>query len=118
MTRQTLKSFALALSLLGTALIPSTSSAQVGLRPSFRVKSGNGRGASGKPSGKDAGAPSYTYTLLSFPGSLDTDASGLNPVRPSSRFDIVGIYSAGAFLSHVSGTKTIKETYGGGDLSP
>ena len=109
MTRQTLKSFALALSLLGTALIPSTSLAQVGLASKLPGK--NPATAAASHQAKTPGAPSYTYTLLSFPGSLDTDASGLNPGATTSKIDIVGIYSAGAFLSHVSGTKTIKETY-------
>ena len=111
-TRQTLKSFALALSLLGTALMPSTSLAQVGLASKLPGKNpATAAAQAASHQAKTPGAPSYTYTLLSFPGSLDTDASGLNPGATTSKIDIVGIYSAGAFLSHVSGTKTIKETY-------
>jgi hypothetical protein len=113
MTKQTLKNFALALGLLGPALIPSTSGAQVGLASNFPGKRPptHSAQAASRPA-KTPGAPSYTYNLLSFPGTLDTIASGINKGATTSKMEIVGAYSGtGAFVAHVSGTKTVRETY-------
>jgi hypothetical protein len=111
-TKQTSKNFALALSLLGLALIPSTSLAQAGLASKFparRPASAAAQAASHQT--KTPGAPSYTYTLLSFPGTLCTNANGINKGATSSKIEIVGEYGAGSFLAHVSGTKAVTETY-------
>jgi len=117
MTKQTWN-LALALSLLGLALIPSTSLAQVGLwtkGPGKNPASSAAQAASHQT--RTPGAPSYSFTLLSFPGSgLDTGVSGLNPGATTSKIDVVGGYTAAdgeqaGFLTHVSGTKTVKETY-------
>lgn len=62
MTKPTLKNFVLALSLLGTALIPSTSSAQVGLAsklPGKHPASAAAQAASHQA--KTPGSPSYTF---------------------------------------------------------
>ncbi|MGO9123746.1 MAG: hypothetical protein ACLP6G_02540, partial [Terriglobales bacterium] len=95
----------------GLALIPSTSWTQVdpasklaGKRPAHAVAQAASRQT------RTPGA-AYTFTLLSFPGSLDTVAIGLNPGASTSKIEIVGEYSAGAFLAHVSGTKIVAETY-------
>jgi hypothetical protein len=112
MTKQTLKNFSLALAILGLALIPSRSPAQVGLAsklPGNHPASAAARAASRQAKTPDA--PSYTYTLLSFPGTLDTLASGINPGATTSKIEIVGAYGADAFVAHVSGTKTVKESY-------
>jgi hypothetical protein len=112
MTKPILKNSALALGLLGTALIPFTSLAQAG--HASRLPGKNPATAAAQAASHQAktpGSPSYTFTLLSFPGSLDTVASGINPGATTSKVEIVGGYSAGVFLSHVSGTKTVKETY-------
>jgi len=117
MTKQTLNNFALALGLLGPALIPSTSLAQAGLAsklPGKRPASAAAQTASHQA--KTPGSPSYTFTLLSFPGTLDTAATGLNPGATTSKIEVVGSYTAAdgeaeGFLTHVSGTKTVKETY-------
>ena len=112
MTKQILRNCALALSLLRLALISSTSLGQGGPAPKIPNKNPK-TAATQAPSHqtKTPGAPSYTYTLLSFPGSLDTNASGINSGATTSKIEIVGFYGASAFLSHVSGTKTVKETY-------
>jgi hypothetical protein len=118
MRKPTLKNFALALGLLALALISSTILAQVGLGPKLPGKNP----ASAAPQAashqtKTPGAPSYTYTLLSFPGTFYTYASGINPGVTSSKTEIVGGYSAAdgegeaGFLAHVSGTKTVAEAY-------
>ncbi len=79
MTRLTLKNFALALSLLGLALISSAVSAEVGLAsklPGKRPTTAAAQSASHQT--KTPGSPSYTYTLLSFPGALLTSAASIN----------------------------------------
>jgi len=118
MTRQTVKNFALALGLLGLALIPSTSLAQVGLASKFpgkRPASAAAQAAS-HPT-QTAGSPSYTYTLLNFPGALYTYADGINPGATTSKIEIVGAYGLAdgdedykGFLATVSGKKTVTET--------
>jgi probable HAF family extracellular repeat protein len=117
MTKQTSKNFALALGLLGLALIPSTSVAQAGLAsklPGRNLATTAARAASRQA--KTPGAPSYTYTLLNFPGTLSTVAEGINLGATTSKTEIVGGYGPipqpeGGFLAQVSGTKTVKETY-------
>jgi len=118
MTKQSLKNLALALALLGLASIPSTSLAQVGLAP--RLPGKRPLSAAAQAPGhqtKAPGAPSYTYTLLSFPGTLYTYANGINPGATTSKTEIVGGYGTAdgyigaGFLGHVSGTKTTSETY-------
>src|ERR1700722_16957000 len=67
------------------------------------------------PPAETPSSPSYTYTLLSFPGNLYTYASGINPGASSSKTQIVGGLGSnsaeGGFLLGVSGTKTVIETY-------
>jgi hypothetical protein len=111
MTKQALKHLAVALGLLGLALIPAISLAQVGLASKFPGKRPASAAAQAASHQTKAPAAAYTYTLLSFPGTLDTVAVGLNPGASTSKVEIVGEYSAGAFLAHVSGTKIVTETY-------
>jgi len=112
MTKQILKNFALALSLSGLALIPTTSAAQAGL--ASRLPGKNPASAAAQAASHQAktpGAPSYTYTLLSFPGSLSTIAIGINPGATTAKTEIVGIAGQNGFLATVSGKKTVTETY-------
>jgi probable HAF family extracellular repeat protein len=118
MTKQTLKNLALALALLVLALIPSTSLGQLGLvskLPAKRPASAAAQAASHQT--KTPGSPSYTHTLLSFPGTLYTYANGINKGATSSKIEIVGGYgaadggAAAGFLAHVSGKKAVTETY-------
>jgi probable HAF family extracellular repeat protein len=117
MTKQTLKKFSLALGLLGLALIPSTSVAQAGLTSKLPSKnSATAAAQAANHQAKTPGTPSYTYTLLSFPGTLSTVAEGINLGATTSKTEIVGGYGPipqpeGGFLAQVSGTKTVKETY-------
>jgi probable HAF family extracellular repeat protein len=112
MAKQTLTNFALALGLLELALIPSTSWAQVGLPSKLPGKHPASAAAqSASHQAKTPGSPSYTYTLLSFPGSLDTVAEGINLGATTSKMEIVGAAGEGGFLARVSGKKTVSETY-------
>lgn len=121
MTRQTLKNFVLVLGLLGAALIPSTSSAQDGLASKLPGKSpATAAAQTASHQAKTRGAPSYAYTLFGFPGALYTSAIGINLGATGSKTEIVGGYSLlpgpisvgeTSFIAHVSGTKTVKETY-------
>jgi hypothetical protein len=119
MTKQTVRKSVLALGMLGLALIPSTVLAQVGVASKFPNR--RGPSAAAHAAGlqtKTPGAPSHTYTLLNFPGTYYTFANGINPGATTSKTEIVGGYSAAndpegsfGFLAHVSGTKTVTESY-------
>ena len=112
MTKQTLKHFALSLALLGLALSASPSMAQVGLtskRPGARAASSPAQAASHRA--QTPGSPSYTYTLLSFPGDLYTYAVGINKGATTSKIEVVGSQSQGGFLVGVSEKKTVSEAY-------
>jgi len=101
--------------------------AQVQPSPSGRVRPrGFGRPTSrmkvqtmgpAKDQAQTPDAPSYTYTLLSFPGTFSTLATGINPGAITAKTEIVGGYgpdvdfTQGGFLVKVSGTKTFSETY-------
>src|SRR5271170_6499540 len=109
---RTLKNFALALGLSGLALIPSTSWAQADAAsklPGKHPASAATQAASSQT--RTPEAPSYTYTLLSFPGSLDTFAEGINLGATTSKIEIVGGADQGGFLARVSEKKTVTEAY-------
>jgi probable HAF family extracellular repeat protein len=117
MTKRTLKNVALSAGLLGLALSTSTGLAQVGLASKLRAgRPASGAAQSASHPAKTPGA-SYTYTLLSFPGTLYTYASGINPGATTSKTEIVGGYGSAdadldeGFLAHVSGKKAVTEAY-------
>ncbi len=118
MTKQTLKNAVLSAGLLGLALSTSTSLAQNGLAPrlSPRHPASTAAQAASHPT-TTTGSPSYTYTLLSYPGTLTTFANGMNLGATTSEIEIAGGYGAapilnqGGFLARVSGTETVTETY-------
>jgi len=56
------------------------------------------------------GTPSYNYTVLSYPGSLSTFASGINH-GATSKSEIVGVVGSQGFLANVSEKKSTTETY-------
>lgn len=119
MTKQTLRNFALAQSLSVLALIASTSLAQVGVASNLPARRGPSAAAhAASPQAKTPRAPSYTYTLLNFPGTYYTYANGVNPGATTLKTKIVGGYSAAndpeggfGFLAHVSGKKIVTESY-------
>lgn len=113
MTKQPWNNFALALALLGLAPISSTGWAQVGLAPKLPGKRPPSAAAQAESRpAKTPDSASYTYSLLSFPGTLYTYADGINLGASSSKTEIVGAYAYSAgFLAYVSGTKTVTETY-------
>jgi len=118
MTQQTLRHFALFSLLMSLLLSASLSGAQVRLAANLP---GKGRPS---PTSHAAGhqaqttdSPTYTYTLLNYPGQLSTDAICINKGATSSKTEIVGGYGAepelsqAGFLARVSGTKTVTESY-------
>jgi uncharacterized membrane protein len=112
MTKPTFSNFALVLGLFVLALMPSTSMAQVGLAPKLPGKSpATASVQAASRQAKTADAPSYAYTLLSFPGSLDTAAVGINLGATTSKMEIVGGTDQGGFLTRLSGKKTVSEAY-------
>ncbi len=112
MTKQTSKHLTLALVLSGLALIPSTSWTQAD--PASKL-SGKRPAVAAVPAAshqtKTPGSPSYTYTLLSFPGSLDTFAEGINLGATTSKIEIVGGAGEGGFSASGSRKKAITESY-------
>jgi probable HAF family extracellular repeat protein len=109
---RTLKNFALALGLSGLALIPSTSWAQADAAsklPGKHPASAATQAASSQT--RTPEAPSYTYTLFSYPGSLDTFAEGINLGATGSKIEIVGGAGQGGFLVSGSEKKIVTETY-------
>jgi hypothetical protein len=108
---RTLKHPALALGLLGLALIPSTGSAQVGLASKRLGK--RPASAAERAAGHQTKVPgtSYTYTLLSFPGTLSTIAIGINPGALTSKLATVGEAGQDGFAALVSGKTKVTETY-------
>ncbi len=119
MTRRTVTNSGLVLALLGLVQIPSTGLAQVGVASKFPGKRRPSAAAhAASHPAKTPGTSSYTYTLLSFPGTYYTYANGINAGATTSKTEIVGGYSAtnnpegsSGFLAHVSGTKTVAESY-------
>jgi len=118
MTRQIFRNLALSLTLLGVAFSASLSSAQGGLAaklPGAREASPRSPAASHQK--QTPGSPSYTYTLLSFPATLSTLVTGINPGATTAKTYVVGGYgpdvdfTEGGFLVLLSRTKTISETY-------
>jgi hypothetical protein len=112
MTKQLLKNFAFAMVLLGLQLIPSAGLAQVGSSPKLPGK--HLAPATARMTGRQMqtpGSPSYTYTLLSFPGSLSTFAEGINLGATTSKIEIVGGAGEGGFLVRVTEKKTVTEAY-------
>jgi hypothetical protein len=112
MTKQTFRNFVPRLSLFVLALMPPTSMAQVGLAPKLLRKNPSTAAAqAANRQTKTPGAPSYTYTLLSFPGSLDTAVEGINLGATTSKMEIVGATYQGGFLINLSEKKTVSEAY-------
>jgi len=94
------------------AVIPSTSLAQAGFASKLPGKNpATAAAQTASHQAKTPGAPSYTYTLLSFPGTLSTFAEGMNLGATTSKIEIVGGAGEGGFLARVSGKKTVSETY-------
>ncbi len=65
---------------------------------------------------KTSGSPSYTFTLLNYPGQLFTNAIGINKGATTSKVAIAGGYgynveTESGFLVRLSGKKTVTEAY-------
>jgi hypothetical protein len=120
MKKQTLKHFVVSSALLGLMLTASAAGAQV---KGLKKLPGNGAASSAgqapaRPS-LTPGSPSYTFTLLDYPGEFATGILGINPGATTSKVEMVGLFASsgfcycaqGGFLVRVSGTKTVTETY-------
>ncbi len=118
MSNQTVKYLALSLAVLALALTPALSVAQARLGSKLPGKHAASSAAQAAVhQTQTPGAPTYNYTLLSYPGQLTTLAICINKGATTSKTEIVGgygtateLYQAG-FLARVSGTKTVTETY-------
>jgi hypothetical protein len=100
---------------VGLSLSASLGGAQVGTRG----KPPGGRAASlaaqvEKHQATAPPSPSYNFTLVNYPGSLDTFIETINKGATTSKVEVVGAYGTeteNGFLARVSGTKTFTETY-------
>jgi hypothetical protein len=124
MKKQALKHFAVVSTVLGLLTTASVAGAQVrGVKglAGKRARSSASQ-APVRPS-VTSGSPSYAFTLLNYPGQLltsgqfSTDAVGINKGATTSKVEIVGGYGyengfpVNGFVTRVSGTKTVTETY-------
>jgi hypothetical protein len=118
MKKQTLKHLAISVALLGSMLAASAAGAQIrGVKglPGKRAGSSASQ-APARPS-IAPGSPTYTFTLLNYPGTLFTVAVCINKGATTSKTGIVGAYGTAyadyqsGFLARVSGTKTVTESY-------
>jgi hypothetical protein len=106
---------ALSFALLG--LLPTASLCHGQTGPTAKLP-----GRAGSPvaqaANHDAQTPSYSFTIVNFPGAMTTAASGMNLGVANAKIEIVGAGGpeaggqiAEGFLIRVSGTKTVTETY-------
>jgi hypothetical protein len=122
-TKQTLKNAACSLGLLGATLISSSSLAQVfGPGNKFPVGRVRPPAAHVATKAETVAAPTYTYTLVSYPGTLNTLGVGISPGAydlgaDGTEIDVVGAWvfadglSQTGFHARVSGTNPVAETY-------
>jgi hypothetical protein len=116
---QILKNFGVSLGLLGTVLIVSPSLAQ-GLRPASKFLGARIAQPNAQVAARASNSPSYTYTLLSFPGTLYTQGVGINPgafSQDPSEIKVVGARfspdqtTQTGFLARVLGSKGGVQAY-------
>jgi probable HAF family extracellular repeat protein len=112
-------------SLLATLLVASAGHAQVMYKSPLRHQASSSRQLANHKASQvhGSGSPSYSYTLLNYPGTLSTLAEGINLGATSAKVEVVGGINLnndavdgegeteGGFIAHLSGTKTFTETY-------
>jgi hypothetical protein len=112
MKKEILKHLAVSSALLGFLLSASLSGAQTGAIPTLPSRRTGMSGAQAvNKATKAQASPSYTYTLLSIPGTLTTYLSGINLGVTNPKIEIAGVGLQGGALVRVSGKKTVTETY-------
>lgn len=127
MKNHVLKNSGIALGLLAAALLVSSSFAQ-GFMPAMRYPGARKALPKAQVSTGTSESPTYTYTLIGYPGALDTQGVGINPgaLAPDSdgqsgtttpKIRVVGAWSSTdgttqtGFLARVLGTNPVHETY-------
>ena len=111
MKKQSFRYSVLSVGLFGLALSTSTSLAQVGRASKFPAT--HSASATARPAGhpvKTTGTPSYSYTVLSYPGALSTNMNGINH-DPTTKIEIVGAAGNQGFIASVTEKKTTTEKY-------
>jgi hypothetical protein len=108
----------LCLAAVGMVMIPFSCLAQTGSAAKLAgIRAASPRTPDASHQTKTPGSPSYTYTVINFPGSLFTYAVGMNLGAASSKTEIVGGYgldvgiTPAGFLARVSPKKTVTEIY-------
>lgn len=123
MTKKKLKTLAFSFGLLAELVFTATSFSQIA-SPGHAFRAGRVRpSAANAPSKNEAAdAPTYTYTLVSYPGTLNTLGVGINPGAYDLSADgheiaVVGAWffadgsSQTGFLARISGTSPVTESY-------
>jgi hypothetical protein len=115
MKANTKKHFVLFSLSIGLLLNASLSGAQVGARGKLPVgRAASPAGQVEKHQAMTPSSPSYNFTLVNYPGSLDTFVETINKGATTSKVEVVGSYGTeteNGFLARVLGTKTFTETY-------
>jgi hypothetical protein len=123
MIKQNLRALSLSLGLWGAMSIPSASFAQKA-QPAMKLPAAHVRPATAQtaPRAQAADAPTYSYTLVAFPGTLNTLGVGINPRAYDLGFNqsevaLVGAYvfadgsNQTGFRARILQTKPFAETY-------
>jgi hypothetical protein len=113
MDRQTLKQIAVSTALLCVLLSASVSGAQVAALPRLPGQRAGSRTAqAANAATKMPASASYSYTLLSIPGTVGTFFSGINLGVTNPKLEIAGGGSeVGGAVVQVSAKKTVTEIY-------
>jgi uncharacterized membrane protein len=112
MNKQILKHLAVSCALLWFLLSASLSGAQVApLSKLAGRRPGSSAGQAANDATKTLASSSYTYTLLSIPGTVTTYLSGINLGVTNPKMEIVGGGSEGGGVVRMSGKKIVTETY-------
>jgi len=127
MTKQNLKNLGVSLGMLGAVMMTATSYAQqtetvkkLPLARTGRLMAGmpgQTRPDTAKADAAKSDTPTYSYTLLAYPGTLSTFGVGINPGAVGSNVEAVGAWlfpdgtSQTSFRAFVGGPNGMTETY-------
>jgi hypothetical protein len=113
-TQHLLKKIGLSLGLLSTALTATAAIAQAPVLPAKQPLDRTVR-SNARLNVVTAGTQTYTYTLLSYPGSLSTEGIGISPGSGGWGTQIVGAWNVSnaqtGFRASVWGKDVVHETY-------
>jgi hypothetical protein len=130
MTKQILRNFGRSIGLVSTMLLAASSFGQE-VKPVAKLHGARVASSTAQTAARDAqvsDSPMYTYTVVSYPGTLNTQGVGMNLGAlnldsddkgdgDSSKIEVVGAWyfpdgtSQTGFRARISGTKAVTERY-------